>query len=814
MPTNRRWVAGCTTMSVRFALLVVIVGGFACGEDPSDTNASRAALASANVVCPIPVKGTNVAFPGCPVCGDDLCQAPETPQTCPADCGGPVCGNGSCEQGEGTTTCPSDCGSACGDGVCNGAERTTTCPSDCGSVCGDGVCNGSETVASCAADCGVPQDPAFQETVLQSGSAWQLKNLTGTAVDEQGVSRPVNENFYELLPDGLQSAPLPPSVRQQLITESDGQPTVITVSKQIADDIELSLAQGYLTPSLAAIAEPQDGAPALAQNGQVGRNSIFGSCSDRTINKSQSLNVNTPINQAINPGGGFSGNVSATGNIQANATSNIQLALKRYAIFWVCIPYGVRFDFARSYGTATVSYGSNISGTINYSNAWEWELAKIGLGSINFWIGPIPVHIGFNLPINLGLELQASATGSVTYTGSQSATGSFDYTCRLSGCAGSSSYTQTNPVSPQIGTAGVSGRIQPNVWLQVALRAYLYDEWVAYAQVGIRPYVRGDLWGYYGNNCGDADADGLFETVNALTLDLDLQVHLTAQARAFGGTPTQWNDLWHTSRRHLGFWDLTGSSALRPMLGGPASVSLNTSPPYTALMRPCYPYQDPVNYQLNWGDGSASSLRSFYQGATQQPGTATHLWSTLGARTLTLTALNDDHGRSFNQSTARGISVSGSCNTNQVPTMTSASTPSGLVTRSGAYDPSYEAWQAFDASSSSMWLSATYQTPAWLGYEWTDGPRTIRSYAINFSNGSLTSRAPRDWTFEGWNGASWIVLDSRSAQTGWLGSDRREYTVATPGSYSKYRLNMSDDNDSRAGVVVISIARLELIGCP
>ena len=62
-------------------------------------------------------------------------------------------------------------------------------------------------------------------------------------------------------------------------------------------------------------------------------------------------------------------------------------------------------------------------------------------------------------------------------------------------------------------------------------------EWLAYAQVGVRPYLRGDLWGYYGNACGDADSNGVNETVNALTFDLGLAALHHGQARAFGSHP-------------------------------------------------------------------------------------------------------------------------------------------------------------------------------------------------------------------------------------------------------------------------------------
>ncbi|PTL79611.1 hypothetical protein [Vitiosangium sp. GDMCC 1.1324] len=152
-------------------------------------------------------------------------------------------------------------------------------------------------------------------------------------------------------------------------------------------------------------------------------------------------------------------------------------------------------------------------------------------------------------------------------------------------------------------------------------------------------------------------------------------------------------------------------------------------------------------------------------------------------------------------------------NTNQVPVMTGPTTPSGIVTRSGVYSSSYEAYLAFDASASSMFISQVGQTPATIGYEWTDGPRTINRYALQYSNGSITTRAPKNWTLEAFNGSAWVAVDTRSNELNWSGSERREYAVASPGSYSKYRLNVSDDNDSRTGIEVISLGGLEFIGC-
>ena len=144
-----------------------------------------------------------------------------------------------------------------------------------------------------------------------------------------------------------------------------------------------------------------------------------------------------------------------------------------------------------------------------------------------------------------------------------------------------------------------------------------------------------------------------------------------------------------------------------------------------------------------------------------------------------------------------------------VPILTSNSS---AVETSGIYDSSYPAWKAFDSSVNSMWISAVWQTPAWIGYSWGT-PRYVDSYAITYANGSIRTRAPKVWELKGWNGSSWVTVDSRSNETNWGGFETRHYTVQTPGSYSKYRLQFNDDNDARAGVVVISLGNLSFKGC-
>jgi hypothetical protein len=499
----------------------------------------------------------------------------------------------------------------------------------------------------------VPQP--YQQTVLHQATDWQLVNVHGSALDGDGQG--YDTNLYVLNgTNGVQAAPLSIGLRADVATSiGPAETAVIILDQGIADEIKLSEQNGALTPALQAIAEPFD--PETSTSSGLSTLGLFGRCKDKTVEKSKTFNFNVPLSRDFNLGSGFSGNVTLTGNMQGSGTGLTSVLLKRYAVFGVCIPYGVKFDKARAYGNVQINDTATLNGTLNYSMPpWKKELTKPHLFSLDFAIGVIPVHIGFNLPVTLGVDFQASVTGSVNYNGAHNGVANFDYTCTLDSCSGTSNYTSTNNQPGQMFTGSVSGRLKPSVWLEASVRAYLYGEWLAYAQVGVRPYLYGDLWGFYGNSCGDADGDGSLETVNALTFDLDWQLFITAKARAFDSDKLtkEWNDLWHTPRYHLGFWDLISSNAIRPILAGPASVAMNTSQQYSASMRPCWPYTDRVDYLLAWGDGSSAPLSSSPPGSVS----ASHSWAQSGTKSVTLTAVRDSHGRQFSgKTTARNIQV-------------------------------------------------------------------------------------------------------------------------------------------------------------
>lgn len=144
----------------------------------------------------------------------------------------------------------------------------------------------------------------------------------------------------------------------------------------------------------------------------------------------------------------------------------------------------------------------------------------------------------------------------------------------------------------------------------------------------------------------------------------------------------------------------------------------------------------------------------------------------------------------------------------QVPTLSSTSS---RVSTSGDLAASYAGWKAFDGTGS-MWLSETWETPAWIGYNF-DAAKKVDRYTIRYTNGSITSRAPKNFELRGYNGSTWTTVDTRTNQVNWQGSETRSYSVANPGYYTQYRLHVTDDNDSRSGIVVLSIGELTLEIC-
>jgi hypothetical protein len=116
-------------------------------------------------------------------------------------------------------------------------------------------------------------------------------------------------------------------------------------------------------------------------------------------------------------------------------------------------------------------------------------------------------------------------------------------------------------------------------------------------------------------------------------------------------------------------------------------------------------------------------------------------------------------------------------------TMTSNTTPSGVVSASTILSTSYPAWQAFDKNNSTAWASSTSGPPQWLEYEFPS-PTVVNRYVLR----ATSTDAPVTWDFQAWNGSTWVTLQS-IVNAPKVGTDTT-YNFTNTTAYTKYRMFM------------------------
>ncbi|WP_411348005.1 hypothetical protein [Paenibacillus sp. WLX2291] len=150
---------------------------------------------------------------------------------------------------------------------------------------------------------------------------------------------------------------------------------------------------------------------------------------------------------------------------------------------------------------------------------------------------------------------------------------------------------------------------------------------------------------------------------------------------------------------------------------------------------------------------------------------------------------------------------------NLIPQMTSNTAPSGVASANEEYSSLYAAYKAFNRSTSQSyedtWEPRT--STGWLSYQFPE-PVAISKYTIKGITPRLAEnidRAPKVWNFEAYDEQNnkWIVLDHRENETTWLAGEKREFTFANTEKFSKYRINVTQNN----GGIYVSIDELEMM---
>jgi hypothetical protein len=133
---------------------------------------------------------------------------------------------------------------------------------------------------------------------------------------------------------------------------------------------------------------------------------------------------------------------------------------------------------------------------------------------------------------------------------------------------------------------------------------------------------------------------------------------------------------------------------------------------------------------------------------------------------------------------------------------TSTSSPEGsatplhplvnVATGGTATDPANNAnaKDAFDLNSNTKWMYLG--VTGWLKYD-LGHTETVQRYTL--ISADVAGRDPKDWQFQGSNdGVNWTTLDTQFGQVFALRLQQNSYTVASPGAYRYYRLNVTSNN--------------------
>jgi hypothetical protein len=136
----------------------------------------------------------------------------------------------------------------------------------------------------------------------------------------------------------------------------------------------------------------------------------------------------------------------------------------------------------------------------------------------------------------------------------------------------------------------------------------------------------------------------------------------------------------------------------------------------------------------------------------------------------------------FLKEDTQGVYMTPAARGSAVPIMTANNAPSGTASNS---DGDADAWEVFDASTATD-VNINASSGTWsYDFPGTD-TKVVDAYYITI--GQNNEQAPTAWTFEGFDGAVWVVLDKRAAEIGWVGSETRFYDTENRSGYQSYRI--------------------------
>ena len=369
------------------------------------------------------------------------------------------------------------------------------------------------------------------------------------------------------------------------------------------------------------------------------------------------------------------GTLRIDGAAAVKGTANVVIEYKR-SDWSGCIPYAFRLQGATAVGTIDMA-NSRLALTASVAATVAQDSVSYNLYSYSghFTIGYLVVWYDVNVPLELGYKAMVGASGTVDYSSQMSGVVPFNYTCVGHSCTGTSD-TSKLAMTSSTPNLGVSADVVVDPYVMVSVKGRLYpigNTALASVGVGLKLSAPLELYGYYGNACGDSNADGTNEMLNTYFIDLQARLSLQVtwalidhEGSAYYGNGDWASNkisgalyrvlnsegkvvpLWHTSLYYKD-WSPGNASVFSPILrlqssyinGGKYNYVVRTS------MRPCVALD--TNYIVTTKDQTGAITSTTVAGKAGY--TDTTYTSTATSLSLTPTGVHDDVGRVFNAST-------------------------------------------------------------------------------------------------------------------------------------------------------------------
>ena len=365
--------------------------------------------------------------------------------------------------------------------------------------------------------------------------------------------------------------------------------------------------------------------------------------------------VNTSFNNGI-ASGKVTGSVGLGFPMQSDFTATLDL-------FYIpCLPFAVRPKSIAADGTMTV--GETISASVAAEGQFDKTFKIPPTGGPKIPIQMIPIVIA-GVPV-AELDVSAYIEGNIQVGGKGKADGHFQldnphkskfaFACDGHGC-GSASQQIPDPTTTSE-SAEIKGQVfvKPSVYTAIQLD---FDYDLLSARAGPQPYLLGTATG-----CAETSAQqttggpSTSEENHSLTADLDWGVELRAEALI--ASKVVGNPYVHsvTGDKHLWFRDLApgGSTGLVANVEGATSAVATKPASYKVKMPRCYPFTNPVIYQVTWTGGATAGNNP---ACHWQAGRGTCefdptkdlsinlTWPAAGTNSVSVLPVSDTHHRTF-----------------------------------------------------------------------------------------------------------------------------------------------------------------------